>query len=87
MNRHTWIGSERVVFLCILYGAFLLDFLWPIILDGLAQGPPLLAKVDSSAEACGKVDTIYYGVTPPPFLTPRELFCAWVVGKVFDLKN
>ena len=49
---------------------------------GIPQDSPLLAKVDSSAEACGKLDTIYYGVTPSPFLAPQELFCAWMAGKV-----
>ena len=49
---------------------------------GIPQGPLLLAKVDSSAEACGKLDTIYYGLTPSPFLALQELFCAWMAGKV-----
>ena len=41
----------------------------------------LLAKMDSSAEAFGKVDTTYYGVAPPPFLAPKEPFCTCIVGK------
>ena len=34
---------------------------------------PLLAKVGSSEEDCGKVDIAYYGVVAPPFWPPRSL--------------
>ena len=41
----------------------------------------LLAKLDSSTETCGKVDTTYYGVVPLPFGPPRSLSvvrgCPW----------
>ena len=42
----------------------------------------LLAKMDSSPEAYGKVDITYCGVAPPPFLALEEPFCACVVRKV-----
>ena len=42
----------------------------------------LLAKMDSSTEAYGKVDTSYSGVAPSPFWTPRKSFCILVVGEV-----
>ena len=41
----------------------------------------LLAKMDSSTEACGKVDTTYYGVVSPPFLAPEEPFCTSIVRR------
>ena len=62
VNRHTWAGSERQ--LCLrgslnhLYGAFLLGFLWPVILLCLAlspylvitQGPPLCVSASLSQD-------------------------------------
>ena len=66
----TWADSERESHPCgslyLLYGAFLLGFLWPIILLCLVLSPylvyfrvlpcvhaHLLAKMDSSEEAYG----------------------------------
>ena len=39
----------------------------------------LLAKVDSSKEAYGKVDITYYGVAPPPFDVRGDFLhmCGW----------
>ena len=42
----------------------------------------LFAKMDSSAEANGRFDNTYYGVVPPPFLTPEEPLCACALGEV-----
>ena len=70
MNRLTWVGSERQLHprggLNHLHGAFLLGFLWPVILPCLVLSPYLvylrilpcvhmylLAKMDSSEEAYG----------------------------------
>ena len=82
------------------YGTFLPGFLWPIILLCLVLSPylvhlrvlpcvraHLLAKVDSSEEACGYVGITYYGAAPPPFLTSKEPFCTRVVGKVSLTEN
>ena len=98
MNRLTKVGSERESCPCgslnHLYGAFLLGFLWSIILLCLVvvriwfisgSSPVcvrLLAKMDSSEEVYGEVDITYYGVVPPLFLAPEEPFCACVVGEV-----
>ena len=67
-------------------GAFIPGFLWLFILICLVQSPylvylrilpcvymPLLAKVDSSEEECGKVDIAYYRVVALPFWPPRSL--------------
>ena len=45
--------------------------------------------MDSSAEACGKVDTTYYGVAPPPpFLAPGGAFLHMCSREgLLDLKN
>ena len=42
----------------------------------------LFAKMDSNTEACGRFDNTYYGVAPPPFLTPEEPSCACATGEV-----
>ena len=77
-----------------LYGAFLLGFLWPIILLCLALSPYLVylrvllcVRASLSQDAfyqrgLWQVDITYYGVAPPPFLTLEEPFCACVVWKV-----
>ena len=70
------------------YGAFLPGFLWLIILICLVLNPclvylrvlpcvraHLLAKMDSSEEAYGRLNIT-------PFLTSKEPFCACIVGKV-----
>ena len=41
------------------------------------------AKMDSSTEACGRFDSIYYGATPPPSLTPEEPSCTCAVREIF----
>ena len=41
----------------------------------------VLAKMDSSAEACGKFDITYCGEVLPPFLTSEEPTCT--AGEVF----
>ena len=33
-------------------------------------------------EGLWEIDSTYYGIVPPPFLTPEEPFCAWAVGEV-----
>ena len=46
-----------------------------------------LSQMDSSAEVCGKVDTTYCGVAPPPFLTPEEPLCIYSWEFLLGLKN
>ena len=47
----------------------------------------LLAKIDSSKEAYGKVDITYYGVAPPPFDVRGDFLhmCGW--EDLLDFKN
>ena len=76
-------------------GAFLLGFLWRIILLCLVLSlylvyfrilpwvhAHLLAKMDSSKEDYGYVDITCYRVVPIPFLTFKESFCPRAVRKV-----
>ena len=77
-----------------LYGQFFWVFvlLWPIILLLFPHftyprtlpnmRAHLFAKMDSSTETNRRFDNTYYGVAPPPFLTPKEPFCTCVVGEV-----
>ena len=54
--------------LCLPLVGYLISFphlTWPRALPSmLAQA---LAKMDSSTEACGRFDSTYYGMAPPPF--------------------
>ena len=94
MDRHTGKLRESCPHgsLNLLYGVFLLDPLWPIILLSLVLSPyvvylkvlpcahlHLSARMDSSKEAYGYVDITYYGVAPSPFLILKESFCAYVI--------
>ncbi|XP_019782781.1 sialidase-1 isoform X1 [Tursiops truncatus] len=52
------------------------------------MGVQLFAKMDSTAEACGGYVHTYYGVVPPPFLTPKEPSCSCVDREVYlDLRS
>ena len=95
IDIHKWAEKESHVCgsLDHLHGAVLPGFRWPVILfpgfeSCLEQHSilpcvcvHLLAKLDSSTEGCGKVDTTYYGVVPLPFGPPRSLSvvrgCPW----------
>lgn len=46
-----------------------------------------LTQMDSSAEVCGKLDTTYCGVAPPPFLTPKEPLCIYSWEVLLGLKH
>lgn len=56
MNRLTWVGSERQLHphggLNHFHGAFLLGFLWPVILLCLVPSPYLVYLQDPPMCAC-----------------------------------
>ena len=92
MNRHTWAGSERESCprgsLNHFCGAFLLGFLWPIILLCLVLSLYLVyLRVLPSVHAHLWLRWILVKrpmgrLTSLPFMTSKEPFCAGVVGKV-----
>ena len=45
----------------------------------------LLARIDSSKEACGQLDITYCDVTPPSLLTSKEPFLSMDIGREFSL--
>ena len=77
-----------------MWGQFfqVFTFLWPVILlcfPHLIRPRVLptlcayvLAQMDFSRDGLWEIDSTYYGIMPPPFLTPEESFCTFAVKQI-----